>query len=338
MSQHHDHSTVVRNQLSISGLQEILDLDGITEVAINEPGGIWFDRGNGWEFKEEPELTLGRCQGLAKSLAVYSRITTPLEEYPIASVTLPDGERGQIAIHPATEKDIVSMTFRKPSTDRFSLNDYQNSGRFDGFGEMNIEEITLSDTQKKLIELKRTGQIEEFFRLAVKSKLNILIVGGTGSGKTTVMKAMVDCYPTDARIITIEDVHELDLPNHRNHLHLFYKQGGVTPKIIIESCMRMKPDHVLLAELRGDEAWTYLEMLNTGHDGSITTIHANDCRSAPSRLAGLVKQSPVGKTLDYDHIMTTIKKSIDVIVFFKKTHLVELYFNPTEKNKLSSKV
>ena len=98
----------------------------------------------------------------------------------------------------------------------------------------------------------------------------------------------------------------------------------------------MKPDHVLLAELRGDEAWTYLEMLNTGHDGSITTIHANDCRSAPARLAALVKQSEVGQTLDYEHIMSTIKKSIDIIAFFKKTHLVELYFNPSEKNQLSS--
>ena len=102
--------------------------------------------------------------------------------------------------------------------------------------------------------------------------------------------------------------------------------------------MRMKPDHVLLAEIRGDEAWSYLEMLNTGHQGSITTIHANDCRSAPARLADLVKQSPIGQTLEMDHILKTIRTSIDVIAFFKYTKLTELYFEPELKNKLLSEV
>lgn len=331
-----DNTVVSRSQLKISGIQEVLDLDGITEVAVNRPGEIWFDRGEGWEVKDEPKLNYEICESLAKSLSTLSGITTPLEEYPIASVTLPDGERGQIAVPPATEKGVVSMTFRKPSLTRFTLSQYQDTGRLNGFSSMQLGEIKLTDTQSKMLELREAGRMEEFFKLAVQSNLNILIVGGTGSGKTTVMKAMVDCYAQNKRLFTIEDVHELDLPNHPNHLHLFYKQGGVTPKTIIESCMRMKPDHVLLAELRGDEAWTYLEMLNTGHDGSITTIHANDCRSAPSRLASLVKQSSVGQTLDYEHIMKHIKKSIDVIAFFKRTHLVELYYEPEEKNKLLS--
>jgi len=166
------------------------------------------------------------------------------------------------------------------------------------------------------MKLKDENKISEFWKLAVESEQNILLVGGTGSGKTTVMKAMVDAYPIEKRLFTVEDVHELDLPNHPNHIHW------------------MKPDHVLLAELRGDEAWTYLEMLNTGHQGSITTIHANDCRSAYSRLAGLVKQSEVGQTLDIQHILNVVKSSIDIIAFFKSTHLKELHYNPALKNKL----
>lgn len=327
-------SIVVRDQLKRTGLQDILDLDGLTEVAINEPGTVWFDRGQGWESKQLKALTFDTCKNLAKSLTVYAGITTALEIHPIASVILPDGERGQIAVPPATESNVVSMTFRKPSLARFSLNDYASTGRFSKVSSMKFGEFGLSEVQQRLLELKEVGNFETFFTEAVKANLNILLVGGTGSGKTTVMKAMVDNYPVDARLFTIEDVHELDLPLHKNHLHLFYKQGGLTPKQIIESCMRMKPDHVLLAELRGDEAWTYLEMLNTGHDGSITTIHANDCRSAPSRLAGLVKQSEIGQTLDIDHIMNTIKKSIDVIAFFKHTHLTELYYEPELKNRL----
>lgn len=333
-----DHSLVPKEQLQSSGLQAVLNLEGITEVAVNEPGLIWFDRGNGWEVQEEPRLTFELCMDLAKSLCVFSGIPQTFEEKPLASVTLPDGERGQIAVPPATQKGVVSMTFRKPSSARFTLADYQRTGRFDSVSEMTLQKNELTPTQRQLIKLKDRGDMVAFFKLAVQSKQNILVVGGTGSGKTTVMKAMVDEYPENKRLFTIEDVHELDLPNHNNRLHLFYKQGVVTPKELIESCMRMKPDHVLLAELRGDEAWTYLEMLNTGHEGSITTIHANDCRSAPARLAGLVKQSPIGKTLDYAHIMRTIKTSIDVIAFFRHTQLIEVFYHPEDKNRLLGEV
>lgn len=332
-----DKAATVNQLLSMTGLRHYLDLEGLTEIAINRPNEVWFDRGNGWERDALPNLSLNLCSNLAKALATFAGLTIPLgEANPVASVIFPDGERGQIAIPPATENGIVSMTIRKPSLTRFALSSYQESGRFSGFREMDVNRVELTPVQEQLLTLKQNGNMAQFFSLAVKSKLNILLVGGTGSGKTTVMKAMVDEYPTDKRLFTIEDVHELDLPNHPNHLHLFYKQGGLTPKQIIESCMRMKPDHVLLAELRGDEAWTYLEMLNTGHEGSITTIHANDCYSTPARLAGLVKQSEVGQTLDYHHIMRTIRTSIDVIAFFKHTHLVELFYDPVEKNRLLS--
>ncbi|MCG9625400.1 P-type DNA transfer ATPase VirB11 [Vibrio mediterranei] len=332
-----DKAATVNQLLVMTGLRPYLDLEGLTEIAINRPLEVWFDLGNGWECEALPTLTLNMCTSLAKALATFAGLTIPLgESNPVASVIFPDGERGQIAIPPATENGIVSMTIRKPSLTRFALSSYQDSGRFDGFKEMDVNHIELSSIQNQLLAYKRAGQMTDFFRAAVQNNLNILLVGGTGSGKTTVMKAMVDEYADDKRLFTIEDVHELDLPNHPNHLHLFYKQGGLTPKQIIESCMRMKPDHVLLAELRGDEAWTYLEMLNTGHEGSITTIHANDCHSTPARLAGLVKQSEVGQTLDYQHIMRTIRTSIDVIAFFKHTHLVELYYDPEEKNRLLS--
>lgn len=330
-----DTSTTVRAQLAATGLQSILDLPGLTEVAINTPQEVWFDKGEGWERQALPLLTFDTCYQLAKALSVYAGLTHPLGiKHPLASVILPDGERGQIAVPPATQNGIVSMTFRKPSTARFTLHDYHQTGRFAHVTSPQLTTEALSDTQQQLINLKAAGKYIDFFTLAVRSNMNILLVGGTGSGKTTVMKALVDLYPTTARLFTIEDVHELDLPHHPNHLHLFYKQGGVTPKAIIESCMRMKPDHVLLAELRGDEAWTYLELLNTGHEGSVTTIHANDCACAPMRLASLVKQSDVGQTMDYDHILRTVKTSIDVIAVFKHTHLVELYFDPNEQQHL----
>ncbi|ELB2132102.1 P-type DNA transfer ATPase VirB11 [Vibrio parahaemolyticus] len=330
-----DTTITVRGLLKQVGLQALLDLPNLTEVAVNQPQEAWIDRGDGWERHELPELTLQRCMDLAKALCVFAGLTQPLgEQHPLASVILPDGERGQIAVPPATEKGIVSMTFRKPSLARFSLEDYHTSGRFTNCREIKSVSGELSPTQKALLALKEQKDYLNFFKAAVQSNLNIMLVGGTGSGKTTIMKAMVDHYPPEKRLFTIEDVHELNLVYHDNHLHLFYKQGGLTPKQLIESCMRMKPDHVLLAELRGDEAWNYLEMLNTGHQGSITTIHANDCLSAFARLATLIKQSEVGKTLEHEHIMRTIMTSIDVVAFFQHTHLTELWYDPSMKNAL----
>ena len=334
-----DNSHLCRTMLDNTGIQSILNKPGITEVAINQPGRVWFDCGNDWEFIDNPDCSLENLTYLANSLAVYSNLGRPLDfNNPIASVVLPDGERGQIIMAPAAENKTVSITIRKPSMQRFTLDDYVNTGRLSGSKEASGSLSDLTDVQKQLITLKKNDEMGNFFKLAIKERLNILIVGGTGSGKTTVMKSMADLYPRNRRIFTVEDVHELDLPNHPNHLHLFYKSGGVSPKTIIESCMRMKPDHVFLAELRGDETWNYLEMLNTGHAGSLTTIHANDCYSAFSRMASLVKQSEVGQTLDYEFIMKTVKSSIDIICFFDHTFMKEIYFNPEEKNNILSGV
>ncbi|MCD9492620.1 P-type DNA transfer ATPase VirB11 [Photobacterium phosphoreum] len=332
-----DGAITVKNLLILTGIQDVLNLDGITEVAVNQPHRIWYEKGNGWEYKDAPQCSYQHCLSLARALAVFSGLRSPLDfNNPIASVTLPDGERGQILIAPACETGTIAITIRKPSIRRFTLEDYEQSGRFNTVKEATKKTIELSDSQNELLLLKKQKRIIEFFQLAIKLKLNILIVGGTGSGKTSFMKPLVDCYPHDKRLITIEDTPECDLPYHLNHIRLFYKEGGITPKVIIEACMRLKPDHIFLAELRGDEAWNYIEMLNTGHAGSITTIHANDCYSAFSRLASLVKQSNIGQTLDYDFIMKTIKSSIDVVCFYDHTYLTEIYYNPQEKNQLLS--
>ena len=321
------NTIVIRNLLENLGIQEVLDFDGLTEIAVNQTGRLFFDCGDGWEFIDNDKLNQQNLIQLANAMAVYSSVNLTAD-FPIASVVLPDGQRGQIIIPPATEDGNVSITIRTPSRSRFRLADYERSGRLSNVLIVDNKSKAIDSVNSQLETLKNANDIAGFLQLAVKSKKNILLVGGTGSGKTTVMKALVDIYPANKRMITIEDVHELDLPQHPNHLHLFYKNSGrLTPKLVIESCMRMKPDHIFLAELRGDEAWSYLEALNTGHSGSITTIHANDCRSAYTRLANLVKQSEVGQTLDYEYILETVKSSIDVVCYFEKTRLKELLFN-----------
>ncbi|WP_339332195.1 P-type DNA transfer ATPase VirB11 [Aeromonas caviae] len=330
-------SFMVREFLSKTGIQSLLDMDGVTEVSVNQPGAIWYEGNDGWKVIDAPDATYENLEHLAVTLCVLSRIPYGLDEQnPIASVVLPDGERGQIIIPPATENNSIVISIRKPSLQRFSVNDYVASGRFSRASVAQGQQVNLTERQKYLFELSRGNgsDIGTFLKEAVNDRLNFLIVGGTGSGKTTVAKAIADIFPPNRRYATIEDVHEMTLPNHPNHIHLFFKKGGVQSRDIIEACMRLKPDHIFLAELRGNEAWSYLEALNTGHEGSITTIHANNAYASFSRLASIVKQSDVGLTLDMDLVMKTIKGSIDVILFFNKTYLTEIYYEPETKNRI----
>lgn len=332
-----DNSDLARLYLNKTGIQALLNLEDITEVAVNQPGRIWYEGRNGWDFVVEPSANFENLKHLAESLSTFSHLPQLNEKNPIASVILPDGERGQIIMPPATENGCIAVSIRKPSLQRFTIEDYVNSGRFDDVRIAQKQTVELTETQKLLYSLYQKGDphsLQEFIYKAVHARLNFLIVGGTGSGKTTIAKAVADIFPPERRYATIEDVHEMQLPNHPNHIHLFYKKGVISAKTIIEACMRLKPDHIFLAELRGDEAWSYLEALNTGHEGSISTIHANNTYASFSRLASIVKQSDVGMTVDMDLIMRTIKTSVDVILFFNHTRMTEIYFEPQEKNKL----
>lgn len=329
----------VLHYLKETGLQYYLDKEGVTEIIINQPGEIVIEGQNGWEFFEAPGATFDNLMHLGTALTTFNNAGSFDAQSPVKSLVLPGGERSQIIIPPACMPGHISMTVRKPSLSRFTVDDYVSSGRFSRAKQASKSDGNITAQQQELWDLYQQAQgnsdiYADFLRKGVEARCNFLIVGGTGSGKTTVGKAIADLFPHSRRIITIEDVHEMPLPYHRNHVHLFYKQGGIQPRYLIESAMRMKPDHIFLAELRGDEAWSYLEALNTGHEGSITTIHANNTYASFARLASIVKQSEVGLTLDMDLVQKTIKSSIDIILFFNHTYMTEVYFDPFEKMKI----
>lgn len=320
-----DKSITVRALLSSLGITELLN-SGVTEVAINKPNEIWYEINGAW-MRQDSKINQQSFLQLANALAIYNNKEVN-KEHPICSVTLPDGERGWIIMPPACAPFNCSLTIRKPSSNRFSIDDYQNSGRFSKTI-ISRKKLVLEEWQIEIQEAIEANDFRKVCELAVEHKLNVVCGGGTGSGKTTFMKAMVDLYPSNLRYITIEDTLELDLPNHPNHVRLVYRDGSnVTPKRLIESCMRMKPDHVFLTEIKGDEAWGYLELLNTGHRGSITSAHFNDARSCHNRLADLVKQSPIGMSLDYHFILETVQKTIDLVLFWEGTYLKEVFYNP----------
>jgi type IV secretion system protein VirB11 len=188
------------------------------------------------------------------------------------------------------------------------------------------------------------GDWPAFFRAAVRSRCNILISGATGSGKTTFAKVLVRLIPEDERIVTIEDARELELP-HRNAVHLLYAKDGqglaqVGPRELLESALRMRPDRILLQELRDASAFFYLRNVNTGHPGSITTVHANSAALAFEQLTLLVKESEAGRDLTRVDIRQLLMGLVDIVVQVQRTggrfRLVEVWHEPGQRNELAA--
>jgi len=333
--QHHpvttgaDRSLSVREMMRKFLLSDALNAN-ITELAINKPGEYLVEDSQGWHHIENPLLTLANVQGLATAMGVFNKKKLD-RDHPIGSFTLPDGERCQVVLPPVCEDGYVNMTIRKPSSSRFTLADYAGSGRLKPA--LAGLSSAVQPWESELLALASKGDFEGFFRLAVEKQLNVVTVGGTGSGKTTFSKCLIDLYPVGKRLFTVEDSHELTTPLHPNSVHLFFS-AAFSAKDVLSSCMRMKPDHIFITELRGDETWDYLMALKSGHSGSVTSIHANDCRGALYKICSYIKQSEVGQTLNFEYIMQEVMTTIDVVCFFEHTHLKELYYDPVKKLQL----
>jgi type IV secretion system protein VirB11 len=335
----YDNTTTVRSLCARVGITALMEKEGITEVAINRPFEGWTESAEGWKRHELPELTFDLAKKLAQALAILNKKKGFGPERPMVPVRLPGGERGQLCVEPSVEPGTVVYTIRIPSEIRLKMDDYLIWRTFDDFRAtagytVPPADVALDDFQLELLAALHARDIPLFFRLAIDHSLNVVFVGGTGSGKTTLMKAMADMVPASTRICTIEDTHELSLPLHPNAVHMFYSDT-LPAKDIVKSTLRMKFDRVFLAELRGDETWDYLTLLNTGHDGGMTSVHANNSIAAFPRIATLIKQSEVGQNLDYNYVLGEVKRTIDVVLFMnKRKRLTEVYYNPVEKWKM----
>lgn len=334
----YDKSVTVREKLKQAGIQIFLDRTDLTEVTVNYPGVVFTESPAGWTKHLVPQCTLQLLRELANAASIYHG-GTPLDlRSPMKRVKLPDGQRGILLIPPACMDNTVSLTFRIGFDQRFPIVSYEESGRFSTFKDFSVfrtvpDDVHLQDFEIELLAAKEARDMLRFFQLCIDQQLTICIAGGTGSGKTAFTKALSDLVPSDTRIITIEDVHELDLPLHENKVHLFYGDF-VSPKDALASCMRMKPDRIFLTELKGDEAFDFIVSLNTGHPGALTTVHANSPLAAYHRIATLIKQSEVGQSLGWDNIMRDVTTSIDVLVQFSRTRMTGLYYDPVRRAKM----
>ncbi len=311
-------------------IKEILSRDGVNEVSINRPYEIWIEI-KGSKTKEDlEELDLEHLLSLGRLIA-QSTNQAISEEYPLLSATLPAGYRIQVVFPPACEPGTVAMSIRKANALSLNLEQYEALGAF----QSTSTKPMANPVNGELKRLLDAGQIRQFLEKAIQVKKNIVISGGTSSGKTTFMNAALRAIPLDERIITVEDAREIDLP-HPNRVHLMVSKGGqgrakVTTQDQIEACLRLAPDRILVGELRGAEAFSFLRAVNTGHPGSVATLHADTPALAFEQLILMVMQA--GLNMTRAEIKKYIHDVIEIVVQLKKgakgrRYVSEIYFNP----------
>ncbi len=305
--------------------------EGISEISINRPGEAWVEKYGDMRFEKLEELDLEHLKSLGKLIAQSTdqRIS---EETPLLSATLPNGYRIQVVYPPACEPGTVAMSIRKGSTSKYSLEKYQELGLFDKTATQQI----IDENDKILSDLIAENRIKDFIRHAIIAKKNIIVSGGTSTGKTTFTNALLAEIPQQERLITCEDAREIML-DHQNKVHLLASKGGqgrakVTTQDLIEACLRLRPDRIIVGEIRGAEAFSFLRAINTGHPGSISTLHADTPAMALQQLKLMVMQAGLG--MPPDEIMSYVKAVVDIVIQLKrdpsgKRYISEIYF----KNK-----
>ena len=325
-------------ELTLRALHPLLSDPDVTEVCINRPNEAFVETCGGWRRVCLPFADFDWCRRLAKLVANSTRQRID-ESSPLLSGSLPDGERVQIVLPPATTPGCVALTIRRPSNTVWSIDELAARGIFRNTRHTGE---ALDEVEAELLRLLAGRQHEAFMRLAVKARMNILVSGSTGSGKTTWTKALIREIPADERLVTIEDARELILDRHLNHVRLYYSkddqgQARVTPKQLLECCLRMRPDRILLAELRAEEAFDYLRSVNSGHPGSITSVHATSAELAFEQLVLLVKQSAGGRDLARGDIKSLLYLLVDVVIQCgverHERFIKEIWFQPERKRR-----
>jgi type IV secretion system protein VirB11 len=293
-------------------LKDIIAKPGVTEISYNGDDQIYYFENNRWH-NAPTTLNYDIVSGFAQTVASYnSNIISTAK--PILSASLPTRERIQFLMPPALEKDKFAFSIRVPSKIRIPYDRFVEQGLFDN---TNIK------SQGKETQLLQTlfaqTKYEAFIEEAVKQEKTIVISGETGSGKTTFMKSLLEFIPTHERVMSIEDVDEITFFNHPNHLKLYYPEGAsvdsyLNASTLLKACLRLFPDRILLAELRGAEAFDYMNIISSGHRGSITSCHAGNIDETFSRIALMVLQNERGQKIPYEIILQMLRDLIDVVV------------------------
>jgi type IV secretion system protein VirB11 len=308
-----------RNILLENHLQPIqhwLESPMVSEISINKPGEIWVECQGKIHGESIPALTFRHLCDLAQLIATETEQQLSAEN-PLLSATLPQGHRVQIVYPPAVSEQTIGISIRKPSLLNFDLNWYAKQG---GLSVSDHQIQSENEVHQQLRELHAAHRYEDLLKLAIEKRRNILISGGTSTGKTTFLNALLKQAPHHERIITIEDVPEIQV-SQPNALSLFASRGRqgraqIDTQDLLEASLRLRPDRIIIGELRGAEAFSFLRAVNTGHPGSMATLHADTPTLAIEQLVLMVMQKNLGLTRE--QIENYIHLVIDIVVQLKK--------------------
>ena len=281
---------IFNEAMRLGPLEELLADESVTEIMVNGPEKVYIERGG--------KLVLSDCQFSddASVMAVIERIVAPLgrridESQPYVDARLADGSRVNAIIAPLALSG-PTITIRKFAKKALTPEDFVRFGTW-------------------------TPDAAKFMELCVRLRKNIIVAGGTGSGTTTLLNLLSGYIPENERIVTVEDAAELRLQQpHVVRLEArppnIEGKGAVTIRDLVKNCLRMRPDRIIVGECRGGEALDMLQAMNTGHDGSLTTVHANSPRDVISRLETMVLMS--GMELPSRAIREQIQSAVDIII------------------------
>lgn len=283
---------------------DLIEDERMTEIAVNADGSVWIERVGDPAMQRAP-LTLDPPTALKLGHDVAG-------ESPVSKTrTLAGSEfflgaslwRAQVVAPPTVESGF-SVALRRAVSDHLPLSRLCAG--------VNMKSLIQGedDAARRVFEAFDAGNFQKFITRAVLAKWNILFSGGTSSGKTTWARACLDVVPEDERILTIEDVYELR-PKHPNCLAMRSSEAA-TPSDLLKACLRLRPDRVIMGELRGAEAFDFLSVVNSGHGGTISTLHADSPEGALYRLANMVMQAGMGK--EQGAIIEECRRAIHVVI------------------------
>ena len=295
----------------LAPLASYLGRGDVTDLYINRPCELWLDTRDGTERHDVPALDDGSLWRLARQIAA-STDQGINREHPLLAATLPDGARVQICAPPATRGPLI-VAIRKHSMPDLRLTDYEQAGAFARVGEAALKRQATDDM---LASMLSEGRTFEFLTAAVQTRQTIVISGGTGTGKTTFLNALLKEASDRERFVLIEDTPEIQL-HHQNAVGLIAVRGklgeaSVTSADLVEAALRLRPDRIIMGEVRGAEAISWLRAVGTGHPGSITTVHANSPEGAIEQLA--MMSMSAGTELGRAELVDYIRATVDVFV------------------------
>jgi type IV secretion system protein VirB11 len=294
----------------------------VSEILINQPGEVFIEKGGVMTRFDVPALNRTHLRHVFTFIANENKQNLD-ELCPLLSGNLFDGTRVQLVMPPASK--YMALSIRRQSIKKMELADFSQTNfytRAMAFDVNKPASAYASDADKNLLALFQQENWPEFIKQAIKAKKNIVISGETSSGKTTFLNACARSIDSDARILTLEDTYEIDIP-HQNQLNLRAVKSGdgqtnaLTMQDLVQAALRLRPDRILMGEVRGREILDLVSSASTGHEGILTTIHAPNPRVAFMRMIQMYKLNNVPSMRD-EEIRAVLNEVIDVIIQVKK--------------------